>query len=535
MASSGTDRKWWTVVAMSGVMIALTLDFFGLTVALPEIGRDLGASTETLLWTMNAYLLAFVAPMIAIGRLADILGRRAVVLAGIALFVVGSVLCAAADSDIFLIGARIVQGLGGGAIFVTSVSIVNNAFVPSERARALGIWSGVGLMGSALGPFVAGVLTEYATWRWFFLLNVPIGIATFLVTLTAVEESRDETYTGGIDWWGTVLLVLGFAPLIFGIQQGSQSGWSSPEVLGGIVVGTLSLIAFVIVELTMTKRTPLVQFSLLRDVRVAGANTIAFLGNWQFGAILFFLTLYLQNVLALDPVEAGVVFLTFSVPLVVMSPIGGRMVARHGAQVLMSVGMGLVAVGLACFAALGVDSGVGLVILGLLIAGVGQGFAYNLSNTAGMESMPDEQAGVASGVLQTSRLMGIVIGLAISCAVFRGLENDAMFTRFAAAGETLTGAEKDTVRGLLSGSDGARTQLGKLAPAARDAVDHIVDAAFVRGQRGVMVLGILLCCLGVWTALWGRARVTNARASRYHRVGHGFSHAHYQIEPTEAR
>lgn len=533
--TSGPSRRWWTVIAMSGVMIALTLDFFGLTVALPEIGKDLGASTETLLWTMNAYLLAFVAPMIAIGRIADIAGRRKVVLVGIACFVVGSALCAAAESDTFLIGARVVQGLGGGTIFVTSVSIVNNAFVPSERAKALGIWSGVGLMGSALGPFVAGVLTEYASWRWFFLLNIPIGIATFLITLAAVDESRDETFTGGIDWWGTLLLVLGFAPLIFGIQQGSQSGWSSPEVLGGIVVGVLSLTAFVIVELHMTRRTPLVQFSLFRDVRFAGANTIAFLGNWQFGTILFFLTLYLQNVLALDPVEAGVVFLTFSVPLVVMSPIGGRMVAKYGAQVLMSLGMGLVAVGLACFAALGVDSGIGLVIVGLLIAGVGQGFAYNLSNTAGMESMPDSQAGVASGVLQTSRLMGIVIGLAVSGAVFRGLENDEMFTRFAQAGATLTGAEKGTVRGLLSGSDAARAQLAKLAPTAKDAVDGIVDAAFVRGQRGVMVLGVILSGIGVWTALWGRARVASTREQHHHRVAHGFSHAHYRPEPIEAR
>jgi EmrB/QacA subfamily drug resistance transporter len=527
-----SNRKWWTVVAMSGVMIALTLDFFGLTVALPQIGHDLDCSTETLLWTMNAYLLAFVSPMIAIGRLADIFGRRKVVLVGIALFVIGSALCAAAESDLFLIGSRIIQGLGGGTIFVTSVSIVNNAFAPDERAKALGIWSGVGLLGSAMGPFIAGILTEYASWRWFFLLNIPIGIATFLITLASVEESRDESYTGGIDWWGTLLLILGFAPLIFGIQQGAQSGWTAPQVLAGIIVGVVSLALFVVVELRTKSRTPLVQFSLFKDIRFAGANTIAFLGNWQFGTILFFLTLYLQNVLSLDPVEAGLVFLTFSIPLVVMSPIGGRMVARYGAQVLMSLGMALVAVGIACFAVLGVDSGLGLVIVGLLFAGFGQGFAYNLSNTAGMESMPDAQAGVASGVLQTSRLMGIVIGLAVSGAVFRGLENDEMFSRFSAAGATLTGSERDTVRGLLSGSDAARDQLAKLAPAAKDAVDSIVDAAFVRGQRGVMILGVVVCLVGVWTALWGRTRTAKPREKRFHRVAHGFSHATYQ--PTSA-
>lgn len=532
-AITRANRKWWTVAAMSGVMIALTLDFFGLAVALPQIGKDLDASTETLLWTMNAYLLAFVSPMVAIGRLADIIGRRKVVLVGIVLFVVGSALCAGAQSDIFLIVARIIQGVGGGTIFVTSVSIVNNAFPADERAKALGIWSGVGLMGSALGPFVAGVLTEAASWRWFFILNIPIGIATFLVTLIAVEESRDETFTGGIDWWGFLTLTLGFAPLIFGIQQGAQSGWSSPEVIAGIVAGLASLSAFVVIETHTKKRKPLVEFSLFKDRRFAGANTIAFLGNWQFGTILFFLTLYLQNILGLAPIEAGLVFLTFSIPLVVMSPIGGRLVARSGAQRLMSLGMALVAVGVACFALLDTDSGLALVIIGLVIAGFGQGFAYNLSNTAGMEAMPDQKAGVASGVLQTSRLMGIVIGLAISGGVFRALENDEIITKFGAAGEHLIGSEKSTVRGMLSGSQAARHELAKLAPTAKNMVDEIVDAAFVKGQRGVMILGVVVCVIGVFTALWGRSTATTE--GPVHRAAHGFSHAHWRVPaPTKS-
>lgn len=505
-APAQSDRKWWVVVAMSGVMIALTLDFFGLAVALPRIGKDLDASTETLLWTMNAYLLAFVSPMVAIGRLADIVGRRKIVLVGVVVFVVGSALCAVADSDIFLIGARVLQGLGGGTIFVTSVSIVNDAFPADQRARALGIWSGVGLMGSALGPFVAGVLTEYASWRWFFFLNIPVGVVTILITLRSVEESRDQTFTGGIDWWGALTLTLGFAPLIFGIQQGAQSGWSSPEVLTGIVVGVLFLAAFVVIEAQTLARTPLVEFSLFRDRRFAGASAVAFLGNWQFGTILFFLTLYLQNILDLDPIEAGLVFLTFSIPLVVMSPIGGRLVTRFGSQLLMSFGMALVAAGVACFALLDQTSGVAFVAIGLVIAGLGQGFAYNLSNTAGMEVMPDEKAGIASGVLQTARLMGIVIGLAISGVLFKTLENDEVVTRVQAAGATLTAAQRDDVQELLSGSDAARTQVAKLTSTARSAVDDIVDDAFVRGLRGVMILGVGICLIGVGFALLGRSR-----------------------------
>ncbi|MEX2255484.1 MAG: MFS transporter [Acidimicrobiia bacterium] len=529
---TAANRKWWVVVAMSGVMIALTLDFFGLTVALPSMGKDLDASTETLLWAVNAYLLAFVAIMIPVGRLADIIGRRKVVLAGIVVFVVGSALCVVAESDIFLIGARVLQGIGGGTIFATSVSVVNNAFPPEERAQALGIWSGVGLMGSALGPFVAGLLCELASWRWFFFLNIPIGIAVLVISLFAVEESRDETFTGGIDWWGFVTLTLGFAPLIFGIQQGSQAGWSAPEVIAGIVVGVVFLVAFVLIELRTTKRTPLVEFSLFRDIRFLGASCVAFLGNWQFGTILFFLTLYLQNILDLSPIEAGLIFLTFSIPLVVMSPIGGRMVAKYGAQILMSIGMALVGAGVAVFALLEADSGIWLVVVGLVLAGFGQGFAYNLSNTAGMEAIPDEKTGVASGVLQTSRLMGIVIGLALSGALFRSLENDEIVSRFRAKGNALTGTEKDTARELLSGSDQARQVLGRLSGAARGVVGQIVDAAFVKGQRGVMILGFVVCLLGVWTALWGRTKVRTE--GRVHRMAHGFTPAHWRHEPADS-
>jgi EmrB/QacA subfamily drug resistance transporter len=512
---------------MSGVMIILTLDFFGLTVALPAIGQDLNASTSTLLWTVNGYLLAFVSPMIAIGRLADIIGRRKIALVGVVLFVVGSVGCGFAPTDIFLICARVVQGIGGGAIFTVSVSIVNNAFAPDERAKALGIWSGVGLAGSAIGPFVAGILTQYASWRWFFFLNIPIGIATIFLTLRYVEESRDESFTGGIDWTGFVLLTAGFVPLIFGLQQGAESGWSSPIVFGPIVVGIALLAAFAIAERRITRhstsgRTPLVEFSLFGDVRFAGANVVAFVGNWMFGAILFFLTLYLQNVLDLDALETGLVF---SVPLVAMSPIGGRMVARFGAQQLMALGMVLVGLGVACFAFIDTSTGVELVIVGLVIAGFGQGFAYNLSNTAGMEAMPDEKAGVASGVLQTSRLMGIVIGLAISGALFKSFENRQLFSDFhAAVGRTLTSSDKSEIRGLLSGSDEARHRLTQLAHHTQGLLDRIVDQAFVHGLQAVMILSVVLCALSVWPALWGRT----VRAGREGRHPE-FAHPHWAL------
>ena len=525
------NRKWWVVVAMSGIMVLLTLDFFGLTVALPKIGVDLHASTETLAWAVNVYLLAFVSPMVAVGRLADIVGRRKVALVGVVLFVTGSIFCGFSTSAAFLISARLVQGLGGGVIFTTSLSIVNDAFPPEERAKALGVWSGVGLLGSAVGPVVAGVLTQEASWRWFFFLNVPVGVAVIVLSLLAVEESRDEGYEGGIDWAGFVTLTFGFVPLIYGLQQGAQSGWTSPKVIAGMAVGVVLLAVFVVVELRERRHPPLVEFSLFRDPCFTGASAVAFFGNWQFGAILFFLTLFLQEILLKAPLIAGLVFLTFSIPVVVLSPIGGRLVPKYGSQVLMAIGMALVGAGMLVFAFLKADFGVAVVVLGLVVAGLGQGFAYNISNTAGMEAMPDEKAGVASGVLQTARLMGIVIGLALSVALFRGFENQSIIKEADRANGPVpvTAHDRTVIRNVLSGSQAARQQVKAMQVPTQTEVTSIVNDSFTKGLQAVMLLGAGLSFLSVWPALWGRRRVR--AEGRVHRRAHGFSPAHWHPRP----
>jgi EmrB/QacA subfamily drug resistance transporter len=497
------DRKRLVIIAMAGGMLLITLDFFGLTVALPKIGEDLKASTSSLLWIVNAYLLAFAAPIIAVGRLADIVGRRKVVLTGIVIFVVASAVCGVADSPAMLIVARLVQGVGGGTIFATALSVVSNAFPADKRASAIGIWSGIGCVGSAIGPFVAGVLTQSASWRWFFFINVPIGIGVIILTLTSVEESKDETFTGGIDWTGFSLITVGMVLFILALQDSGTEGWGSPLIIGSLVVGIVLLAGFAIVELRV--RDPLVEFGLFRSLPFAGAAVVSFVGNWMFGSILFFLTLYLQEVLDLKPLETGLVFLTFTVPLIAMSPISGRMVTRYGPQNLMALGEALITVGLVCFAVLGATSGLGLVILGLVITGFGQGFSFNISNSAGMESIPDDKAGIGSGVLSLVRLMGIIVGLALSGALFKSVENRSLISSFeTASGKAMSPADKAEIRGLLSGSDAAVHKLATLAPQLRDQVESIVNKAFVHGLHAVMILSIVVCAVSVPTALWGR-------------------------------
>ncbi len=525
-------RKWPVIIAMAGGELLITLDFFGLTVALPRIGTDLHASTAALLWVVNAYLLAFAAPIIAVGRLADIIGRRKVVLVGIGIFVVASAACGVAQSSAQLIVFRLIQGVGGGTIFATTLSIVSNAFPSDKRASAIGIWSGIGCIGSAIGPFVAGVLTQSASWRWFFFLNVPIGIGVIILTLTSVAESRDETFTGGIDWTGFGLITAGMVLFILALQNSGNEGWGSPLILGSLVIGVLLLAAFAVVETRV--KDALVEFGLFRSLPFAGAAVVSFIGNWMFGVILFFLTLYLQEVLDLKPLETGLVFLTFTVPMIAMSPVSGRMVSKYGPQNLMALGEALLTAGIVCFAFLGASSGLGLLILGLVIAGFGQGFSFNISNSAGMEAIPDAKAGIGSGVLSLVRLMGIIVGLALSGALFKSVENHSLISSFqTASGKAMSSADKAEVRALLSGSDAAIHKLSTLAPQLKTQVEDIVNKAFVHGLHAVMILSIVLCAVSVPAALWGRAKAKKS-THRLPHLAHPLWPHLWKREPVEA-
>ncbi len=514
-----TNRRWWVTVAMSLVMVLLTLDFFGLAVCLPRIGEDLQASTGTLLWTMNGYLLAFSAPIIAMGRLADIRGRRKVLLFGTVVFVIGSMLCGLAQSAEWLIVARVLQGIGGGTIFATALSIVSNAFPSEQRALGIGIWSGVGLVGSAVGPFVAGFLTQLASWRWYFFLNVPVGIAAILLTLVAVNESRDETFTGRVDVKGFAALSTGFVFLTFGLQESAQYGWGSPLVLGTLVVAILVLGLFVWIERHV--EDPLVEFSLFGNVRFAGACGVAFFGNWTFGTILFFLTLYFQEIRDLDPITTGMIFLVFTIPLVIMSPVGGKLQPRVGVNRLMAIGMALVSAGILCFAFIAPGAGWILIVSGLLLAGLGQGFAYPMSQDAGIEAMPEEKAGIASGVLSSARLMGIVVGLALSGTVFRSLESSELIVAAGRAGTKLDAAGVAEVRGLLAGSDAAQHALSRMAADLAGTVETVVDEAFLAGMRWVMIVALAVSIIGIPLSLIGRRENAVMRADVEATAGSG--------------
>ncbi len=490
------NRRWWTVAAMALTTLLITIDFNGLVVALPTIGRDLDTSTTGLQWTINAYLLAFAAPTVAAGRLADIFGRRRVLLIGTIIFVVGSTASGLAQSGSWLIAARVVQGLGASAFFAASLSIVSNAFPPQQRSRGIGIWAAIGTVGLAIGPLVGGFLTQSLSWRAFFFVNVPITLLAIFLTVVAVRESRDESAGRSVDLVGLVTITAGLSALVFAIQQGPTLGWGSPVVIGTLVASVVLLAVFFVVEPRL--RNPLLDLNLFADRGYLGANAVAFTQNFGFGAILFFIPLYLQNVLGYSPLNTGLILLAFTVTLTVCDALAGPVAGAIGFRLPMAVGMATSAVAFLLLALTTPSSGLSATLIAALaVAGAGQAFAYTVSTTGGMAVIPENKAGAASGILSMVRLMGAVFGVAVTGALFKALENARLTSVLAAAGADLDSSDRAEVRGLLSGSQAAERSLGKLAPEVADRVERVVSEAFVYALDGAMLLCLVVSVLGV--------------------------------------
>ncbi|HSK83954.1 MAG TPA: MFS transporter [Rubrobacter sp.] len=493
------NRKWWVVIAMAITTLLMTIDFNGLTVALPTIGQDLDTSTTGLQWTINAYLLALAAPSVAAGRLADIFGRRKVLLIGTVVFIAGSAASGLAQADWWLIAARVVQGFGAAAFFAASLSIVSTAFPPEERSKGIGVWAGIGTVGLAIGPLIGGFLTQTLSWRWFFFVNIPVAVLAIILTLVAVRESRDESASPYVDFTGLLTITAGLAALVLAIQQGGTLGWDSLLVIGSLIAAVVLLGLFFIVEPRL--RQPLIDLGLFANRGYVGANGVAFAQNFGFAALLFFLTLYLQNILGYSPLQAGFVFLAFSAVLAMVDSFAGRLAATVGSRLPMAAGMALCAVAFLLLLLLTPTSGLTIVILALLVAGVGQALAYTVSTTAGMQSIPEAKAGAASGILSMIRLVGAVFGVAVTGALFKERENGKLAELLAASGAKLDSSDRAEIQGLLSGSAAAEEKLTRIAPDVARQIEQVVREAFVYAFDGAMLLCMVVSVAGVLAAL----------------------------------
>lgn len=487
----------------------LNIDFYGITVALPSIGAAFGAGTTALQWAVNGFNLALAAPLVAFGRLGDVVGRRRALLAGVLLFALGSAVCGLAPNMAVLIAGRGLQGLAVALFSTSPLAIVAAAFAEPRRGLAFAVWAAVGAAGSAVGPLVGGALTGLLGWRWFFFVNLPVAALTVAVVLAVVPESRDEAATGRpLDLLGFALVTGGLGASVLGVQGGDDWGWASPGVAGSLVLGVVLLAGFAAVE--ARRADPLVDLALFRRPGYAAVLAVAVAGNFGFSAVIFFTALYLQNVLGLAPLAAGLVLVAFSACFVATLPVAGVLLPRAGARGLMLAGMALMAAAFLLFLPVAPAAGLGWVALALAVAGVGQGLAFNTTTTAGMEAASDARAGTASGVLNAGRQLGSTLGIAATGAVFQTIESRGLLAALRPQAG-LDAAQEAVVRGLLSGSAAAQETLTKLAPALADRIDAVTAGVFGDALRGGMLLGALVSALGVAAAA---AAATRSAAGR---------------------
>jgi EmrB/QacA subfamily drug resistance transporter len=392
----------------------IVLDTTIVNVALPSIRQDLGFSETSLAWVVNAYMLTFGGFLLLGGRLGDLFGHRRLFLTGITLFTLASLACGMATTQWFLVVARAIQGLGGAIVSAVALSLIMNLFIePAERAKAMGFFGFVSAGGGSIGVLLGGVLTNALSWHWIFLVNLPVGVAVFALSLVLLPASRGITTAARLDIAGAVTVTASLVLAVYAIVNGNQVGWVSGQTIGLLAAAVVLMAIFLWIEAQV--RSPLMPLSLFRLRNVAAANVVGILWTAAMFAWFFLSALYLQLVLEYSPLQVGLSFLPANVIMASFSlGLSARLVMRFGIKWPLVVGLLLAAVGLTLFARAPIGGSFAVDVLpGMILLGLGAGIGFNPVLLAALSDVAPEESGLASGVVNTSFMMGGALGLAI--------------------------------------------------------------------------------------------------------------------------
>jgi EmrB/QacA subfamily drug resistance transporter len=491
-------HPWLTLFSVALGLIMVGLDGSVVAIANPVIAEDLGASLSQLQWITNAYLLTLGVTLILAGKLGDRYGRRRMFLIGVVGFGLSSAGIGLIGSTTGVIALRVLQGAFGALLMPNSLAILRATFPPEKLNMAIGIWGGSSAVSVAAGPIVGGLLVEHVSWESVFFLNVPIAIVALGIGLAVLAESRSSGEQG-VDLPGIALLGVGLFALVFGLIKAQEWGWGAPETLACILGGIALLVAFGFVE--ARTRLALLPMRLFRNRSLSIGTATILVGFLAMFGVLFFMTLYLQNVHGYSPVEAGVRMLPLSLTMMFASPLGGVLTEKLGPRVPLVLGLGLVGVALLLMTGIEPDSGFAAFGPSLVMIGAGLGFVITASAEAIVGNAPVDDAGVASGLQSTAIQVGGVMGTAILGSVLSSTVGSVLFEKLTGAGvpaevaRGLEGAKELVGQGAAPPVPGASAQL----QAAVTAGSH---EAFIAGFQTSMLIGAILTLAAAVAALF---------------------------------
>jgi EmrB/QacA subfamily drug resistance transporter len=373
---------------------------------------------------VTAYALTFAVLLLTGGKLGDLYGRRLIFAIGLVVFTASSLACGLSSSATELIAARAVQGVGSALMMPATLSIITATFVARERGAAIGIWAGVSAMALAIGPLLGGVITEHISWNWIFYVNVPIGLLGIVAAVVVVPESKDMSHEQKLDPAGLLTSGIGLLALVYALIEGHNYGWTSARIVGLFVIAAVALAAFVVVELR--QRLPMLDLTLFRNGTFTGANVVAILVTLAMFGIFVFFPIYMQTLRGWSPIQSGAALLPWTLLIVIFAPIAGKLSDRIGSRWLISGGMATVALCCLELSTVTVDSSFWHMLPGFVLGGLGMAFVMTPMSAAVMSAAPVDKAGVASGVLNTFRQVGVALGIAITGAIITNREAAAL-------------------------------------------------------------------------------------------------------------
>ena len=523
---AGAARNPWAVLAVLCLgLFMILLDGTIVNIAIPHIQSYYDTTYSNIEWVMNAYILAFAVLLVPMGRFGDLWGRRKLFLAGMVLFTLGSLACGLAPTIYLLIAFRVLQGIGAAAMMPSTLSIIATVFAPEKRGAAMGVWGGVSGLASGLGPVLGGIIIQYVTWptvdgswRWIFLVNIPVGIAGVLLTLRLVPESRNPTAVKSLDLPGVGLLTVSLFCLTFALIEGQKYGWTSATILGLFAGALAAFLLFYWREHRVSQ--PLIDFSLFRSLNFAAGNATGLLLSAAMMGAFFTIPIFLQSVLGFSAIKAGLVMAPMSVVIIFAAPVAGMLSDRLGSKWIVAAGMFLLAVGLAWMAGLipGVEkihpaTTSASLIVPFLISGVGIGFAVAPVTSAVMATAPKDRVGNASGVLSTMRQVGSLMGIAILGAVLQNRVT-ANITEGVQAISQIPEAMKQKIIAAAAGGSlqmGAPSGGASMPAAARALMETLFKGWFTSAIASAFVVAVILAVAGGLCALLLRSHVRDAQ------------------------